>query len=146
MWYVTVTNDTWREVNILSKCQVPSSYRLEMKVSWRFGGRELLNEWMNEWINVRCVYRTAPATPVLVVYAFFQHPGLVYWDLTRPMFVTSASNIGHDTSSAERNHSVLVLDDKRMKMFGKALRVSCWIKSLGKSQGQNRWGLRPLEF
>ena len=28
-----MTCDTWREVNILSKCQVPSSYGLKMKVS-----------------------------------------------------------------------------------------------------------------
>ena len=46
-WYVTcdtwhVTCDTWREVNILSKLQVPRSYGLEGKVSWRFGGKGLL--------------------------------------------------------------------------------------------------------
>ena len=51
-WHVTcdkwhVTRDKWH-VNILSKFQVPSSSGLEMKVSWRFGGKGSLNEWLNE--------------------------------------------------------------------------------------------------
>ena len=29
--------------------------------------------------------------------SFFLHPGLVYWDLTLPMFVPSATNIDHNT-------------------------------------------------
>ena len=33
---------------------------------------------------------------------------------------------------------------KRMKLCGKAQRVSWWIESLGKSCGQNPWGVRPL--
>ena len=53
-----VTCDTWREVNILSKFQVPGSYGLEMKVSWGFGGKGSLNEWMNELINDCGVCRT----------------------------------------------------------------------------------------
>ena len=46
----------------------------------------------------------------------------------------------------EGNPSLLVWDDKRMKMCGKALGVSWWMQSLGKSRGQNPLGLWPLRF
>ena len=66
MWHVThdiwhVTHDTWhvvtREtwhvwgVNILSKFQLPSSYRLWFMILWRSGEKGWLTEWMNESIN-----------------------------------------------------------------------------------------------
>ena len=38
-----VTCDIWWGVNILSKFQYPSSYRLGNKVFWRFGGKGWLN-------------------------------------------------------------------------------------------------------
>ena len=48
--------------------------------------------------------------------------------------------------SNERNPSLLVRDDARMKMCGKALGVSWWMQSLGKSRGRNPLGLWPLRF
>ena len=68
MWLMTwdtrqVTCDTWREVNFLSKFQVPTSYGLEMKVCWRFEGKG----WFNELIYHGGVCRTAPATPGLLI-------------------------------------------------------------------------------
>ena len=70
MWHVTrdmwnVTCDTWHMacdmwhvtcdmlwgVTILSKCQLPSFYRLWFMILWRSGGKGWLAEWMNEWIN-----------------------------------------------------------------------------------------------
>ena len=44
MWHVTC--DMWREVNILSKFQVPSSYGLGVKVFWRY-----LNKMMTDWLD-----------------------------------------------------------------------------------------------
>ena len=47
IWYVTC--DTWREVNLLSKCQVSSSYGLGVKVLWRYLNKRntyIMNEWM----------------------------------------------------------------------------------------------------
>ena len=54
MWHVTcdmwhVTCETWREMNILSKFQVPRSYGLGVRVSWWFGGKGWVNESINEW-------------------------------------------------------------------------------------------------
>ena len=46
----------------------------------------------------------------------------------------------------KRNPSLLVRDDKRMKMCRKALGVSWWMESLGKSLGQKPLGLWPLWF
>ena len=47
MW--NVTWNTWRELNIPSKFQVPRSYGLGVKVCWNL--EERMNFWMNEWIN-----------------------------------------------------------------------------------------------
>ena len=41
MWQVTC--DPWREVNILSNFQFPSSSSWEVKVEWRFGGKGLVS-------------------------------------------------------------------------------------------------------
>ena len=62
-WHVTcdmwhVTRDTWHViratfggVNILSKFQLPSSYRLWFMILWRSGGKGWLTESMNEWMT-----------------------------------------------------------------------------------------------
>ena len=71
-WHVTGTRDMWHltldrygEVNLLSKCQLPSSYRLGMKVCWRY--TELFPQsTLNDWINDGGVFRTALATPGLL--------------------------------------------------------------------------------
>ena len=47
-WHVTrdtwhLPCDTWWGVNILSKCQLPSSYGLVVMMFWRFGGKGLLD-------------------------------------------------------------------------------------------------------
>ena len=79
MWHVTcdawhVTRDTWHMthdmfggVNILSKFQLPSSYRLWFMILWRSGGEGSLTQRINEWMNYEAVYRTAPATPGLLI-------------------------------------------------------------------------------
>ena len=46
-WHVTC--DTWREVNTLSKCQVPRSYGLGVKVSWRYFRKESVTELIYKW-------------------------------------------------------------------------------------------------
>ena len=48
--------------------------------------------------------------------------------------------------SNDRNPSLLVRDDARMKMCGKALGVSWWMQSLRKSRGRNPLGLWLLRF
>ena len=63
-WYVTrdtwhITHDRWREVNPLSKFNLPSSYGLGVKVFWRYFNKW----WIADLINV-C--RTTPATPGLL--------------------------------------------------------------------------------
>ena len=50
-------------VNMLSKFQLPSSYRLWFMILWRYGGKG----WLSHWINDEAVYRTAPATPGLLI-------------------------------------------------------------------------------
>ena len=67
MWHMT--RDTWHltcdmfgGVNILSKFQLPSSYRLWFMILWRSGGKG----WLGELMNHEAVYRTAPATPGLL--------------------------------------------------------------------------------
>ena len=67
MWHVTrdtwhVTRDMFGGVSILSKFQVPSSYRLWFMILWRSGGKG----WIDQSINHKAVYRTAPATPGLL--------------------------------------------------------------------------------
>ena len=56
-------------------------------------------------------------------------------------FITSpfSSGVPRDTIG-KRNSSLLVRDDKRMNMCEKALGVSWWMESLGKSPGQKPWG------
>ena len=55
-WQVTrdtwhVTRDTFGGVNILSKFQLPSSYRLWFMILWRSGGKGWIAEWINELIT-----------------------------------------------------------------------------------------------
>ena len=93
MWQVTcdrwqVTGDTWHVirdiwhvtrdmfggVNILSKFQLPSSYRLWFMILWRSGGKGWITELINEWMNDKAVYRKAPATPGLLnIYMVRNH-------------------------------------------------------------------------
>ena len=65
MWHVTP--DTLRGVNILSKVQLPNSYRLWFMILWRSGGKGSRTHWLTDWINDEAVYRTAPATPGLLI-------------------------------------------------------------------------------
>ena len=70
-WHVThdmwhVTPDTFGGVNILSKFQLPSSYRLWFMILWRSGGKGSLSELINQSMSNEAVYRTAPATPGLL--------------------------------------------------------------------------------
>ena len=60
------TCDTWKEVNILSKFQVPCSHDFGVKEFWRFGGKWSLADWINELINYKVVCIIAPATPGLL--------------------------------------------------------------------------------
>ena len=65
-----MTSDTWREVKILSKFQVPSQYGLGVKVERIFGGKGRVNESM----NYEVVCRTAPASPALLNTISAIHP------------------------------------------------------------------------
>ena len=64
-----LTGDTWHVVgwgvNILSKCQLSSSYGLGVMMFWKFGGKGSLTDWLNELINISNEgdSRTAPGTP-----------------------------------------------------------------------------------
>ena len=75
MWHVTcdtwhVTRDMFGGLDILSKFQLPSSYRLGFMILWRSGGKGSLT--MNEWMSDEAVYRTAPATPGLLEISSIQ--------------------------------------------------------------------------
>ena len=61
MWHVTT--DTFWGVNILSKCQLPSSYRCDL---WYYEDLEEKDDLPNQLMNRKAVYRTAPATPGLL--------------------------------------------------------------------------------
>ena len=66
-WHVTcatwhVTRDMFVRVDILSKFQLPCSYRLWFTMLWRSGGKGSLNDLISD----EAVYRTAPATPGLL--------------------------------------------------------------------------------
>ena len=54
-------------VNILSKFQLPSSYRLWFMILWRYFRKSI-----TEWISDEAVCRTAPATPGLSINFFSQ--------------------------------------------------------------------------
>ena len=64
MWQVT--HDMFGGVNILSKFQLPSSYRLWFMILWRSGGKGWLSQSVSQLMNDEAVYRTAPATPGLL--------------------------------------------------------------------------------
>ena len=57
------TNDSWGEVNLFSKIQLPSSYGLGVKVEDISTKDERLNELMND----KGVYGTAPAILGLLI-------------------------------------------------------------------------------
>ena len=69
MWHMTC--DMFGEANIPSKFQLPSSYCLWFMIILRSGGKGWLNYLINESINDEAVYRTAPATPGLLINATF---------------------------------------------------------------------------
>ena len=71
-WHMTpniwdVSRDTQGVMKIVSKFQLPRSFGLGVKVSWRFWTKGWLAEWMNESIIDEAVCRTAPATPGLLI-------------------------------------------------------------------------------
>ena len=68
MWHLTpdtwhVTPDTFGGVKILSKFQLPSCSCLWIMILWSSGGKGSLNQSMND----EAVYRTAQATPCLLI-------------------------------------------------------------------------------
>ena len=68
-WHMTLTYDTWWGVNILSKCQLPSSNGLRLMISWRLGGKG----WVTEWISYKAFCRTAPTSSgLLIICHWFQ--------------------------------------------------------------------------
>ena len=79
MWHMTgdtshMTCETWHVwegggVNILSNFRIPSSYCLWFMILWRFWGK---GHSLNEWMNHTAVYRTAPATPGLLIISLTQ--------------------------------------------------------------------------
>ena len=98
VWHATrdtwhVTRDTFGGGNILSKFQLPSSYRLWFMILWRSGGKGWLNEWIYELINHKAVYRTAPATPGLVMTPYASDITFNYWSTLylAPVFASCSS-------------------------------------------------------
>ena len=74
IWHVTrdtciVTCDMGHMVgvNILSKFQLPRFYGLGKTVSWRFWTKGSVSYWIKLLLNYEPVYRTAPATPGLLI-------------------------------------------------------------------------------
>jgi hypothetical protein len=78
MWHMTcdtwhLTHDRSGEVELLSKFQLPSSYRTDgtvgsdpVSTSLTYRQfRKRMSHSINQWINYEGVYRTAPATPGL---------------------------------------------------------------------------------
>ena len=72
MWHVTcdtwnVTRDMWHVVgvNIVSKCQLHSSYGLVVMIFWSFE--------VNKYINDKGIFKTAPATPGLSKICHLSH-------------------------------------------------------------------------
>ena len=65
-----MTRDMFGGVNILSKFQLPCSYRLWFMILWGKG-------WLSHWINYEVVYRTAPATPGLLNSTLTQAPNQI---------------------------------------------------------------------
>ena len=72
MWHLTC--DTWHltcdmlwGVNILSKCQFPSTYSLWFMIFWSFLGKAWLTKSMNQSISDKGVCRKALATPGLLI-------------------------------------------------------------------------------
>ena len=54
-------------MNILSKFQLSSSSGLGLTVLWIYFHKPSANQLINELINDEAVYRTAPATPGLLI-------------------------------------------------------------------------------
>ena len=72
MWHMTLdtwhmTHDRWGEVNILSKCQLPSSYVWEWRCSEDISTKD---HSLGYLMNDEGVSRTAPATPGLLNILF----------------------------------------------------------------------------
>ena len=89
MWHVTrdmwqVTRDTWHVTHLggwtfsqnfsslaLTICDLWYYEDLEEKDDW-------LNQWMNELISDKTVYRTAPATPGLLIIILLSHGVILF--------------------------------------------------------------------
>ena len=85
----------------------------------------------------------------IMVILFTARPSILRFNSTNcGGFMPSSFSSGVPRDTIERrNPCLLVRDDKRMKMCGKALGVSWWMQSLGKSLGQKPFGdLRPAGF
>ena len=72
IWHVIY--DRWREVNLLSKFQLPSSYGFGMKVFWRYFHKG----WMSQLINhlQRCLWNSPGYTGSLK-YIYIKGPHIV---------------------------------------------------------------------
>ena len=69
-WHVT--QDMLGRVNMLSKFQPPSFYRLWFMILWRFGGKGSLTDWLTEIMNDKGNFWIALASPGLLM-TFYQH-------------------------------------------------------------------------
>ena len=107
IWHMTggiyhVACDMCRKVNILSKCQVPSSYGLGVKLLWQFLEKGWLYQWNNEVINDKGVFWTTPATPglfkTLQIYCLPGNSQSVMPQLA-PLCLSNCGNSGGKVSS-----------------------------------------------
>ena len=79
MWHVTrdiwhMTCDTWHVWGGWTSSQIFSSLALTVCDLWYYEDLEEKDESLNEWINDEAVYRTAPATPGLLIKAGRKNP------------------------------------------------------------------------
>ena len=70
-WHVTcdmwhMTPDMWGKVNLLSKFNLPISYVFGMKEK-----KGWVSDWIKESVSDKSVYRTAPASPGLLIILVF---------------------------------------------------------------------------
>ena len=60
-------------MNIISKFQLSSSSGLGLTVFWIYFHKP----WLSQWVNHEAVYRTAPATPGLLISFRLEH--IIFW-------------------------------------------------------------------
>ena len=124
------------ELNVLGLW--PRTFNCQLKkVKRQIGYTFYIVKWTGP--SVHCAADSLHHTRYTMHCAFFVHARQVYWDLTLPLsdfhvlYYYPWYSLG--CPSAEGNTSLLVRYDQRMTSYGKALGLSWWLDSLGRSRG-----------